>query len=68
MNHDPLCVRLRAVMTEDHSPAFGCAWCHKIEMIRADETMNLQEKLDRAYFAGYERGRVDGASDRKWNG
>ena len=67
MTHDSMCAKLRAVMAEDHNPAFGCAWCHKIAMIRADEMLKRQEAVDRAYFAGYERGRVDGASERKWN-
>lgn len=68
MNHDPLCARLRSVMVEDREAHFGCAWCNKIAMIRADELLEIQERLDRAYFDGYQRGRVDGASDRKWNG
>ena len=66
MTHDALCQRLRGVMIEDHNPAFGCAWCGKIAMIRADEILRLRSLADRAYQDGYERGRRDSETERRW--
>ena len=64
MKHDPLCQNVRSIMAEEQDPRLGCPWCDKIAVVRKDESVDLQRKLDRAFHEGYERGRMDEA---KWS-